>query len=87
MELFSGLNEFFPNASVIFLNKKALHATNEIQMSANLKKLPKSLQKGETPIDLKIFYSGEDQDFKNRVEIQGLDRDAEKFSDFLSIPK
>ena len=51
-------------------------------MSANFKKLPKSQQKGETPIDLNFFYSGEDQDFKNRVEMQGLDSDTEKFPDF-----
>ena len=69
------------------MDEKTLDAENEIQISADLKKLPESLQKGETPIDLKLFYIGEDQHFKNRLEMQDLDSSKEKFANLLSVPE
>lgn len=62
-EFSSGLNKFFLKVSEIFLDEKTLNAENETQISANLKKLSKSLQKSETPIDLELLHGGEDQDF------------------------
>ena len=62
-EFSSGLNKFFLKISEIFLDEKTLNAENETQISANLKKLSKSLQKSETPIDLELLHGGEDQYF------------------------
>lgn len=45
--------------------------------------MSESLQKDETPSDLKIFYGGEDQHFKNSLEMQDLD-DMKKFTDLLT---
>ena len=51
----------------------------------DLNELSESINRGETPEQLKFFYRSENEDFFKKLKLLGLTLENERFVDFLTI--